>query len=608
LPGGGTAAASSAVMRPDGKRQLRRAVYSACPVLKDGKPCPATWTLKARTITDDPDSKMLSYRDVVLQVRGVPVLYLPFFAHPEPDSKRRSGLLMPDFGTNSALGGFYAQPIYWAISPSQDMTLTPRYMAKVNPLVGLQYRKAFWSGDLVFKGTGTNEYDFTDDGKKFGKKQLRGDIFGAGNFRIDDYWRWNFNVAHVSDDLYLRRYRINDESGTRPPYSSDSTRLFSQLALTGQGDSTFANLALITAQGLRAGDSEANLPRILPRGEWNATLRDPIMDGQLRLQASTVNLIGANNLDTYRTSVGGEWALERIAGPGIVVNPFAMAREDVYRVTDFGTPGTRTFGRAVGIVGIEARYPFMRAGRNLSLIIEPIVSAASSAGKNDSRIPNEDSQAFELDDSNLFRPNVTPNYDLWETGQRLSVGMRATAITDLGRASAMFGRRWKSNDDAVFKPSTNLESKTSDYVGSADIDLSHLNGSVRFRLDDQTLEPIRIDASLGANIWRVSGNVRYFDVNQGLRGSDPSREVSIGLGFKLTDHLSVGYGTRRDLDSDINLSNVSRITYRDDCTFVEFAYTREETFDRALGPRGGFEIRIGLSTLGMTGLASNGAN
>jgi LPS-assembly protein len=243
----------------------------------------------------------------------------------------------------------------------------------------------------------------------------------------------------------------------------------------------------------------------------------------------------------------------------------------------------------------------MRPGRNLSLIVEPIVSVASSAGRNDSRIPNEDSQAFELDDSNLFRPNVTPNYDIWETGQRISVGMRATAVTDKGRASAMFGRRWKSRDDAEFKPATNLENKSSDYVGAAELELSHLNGSVRFRLDDQTLEPIRIDANVGASIWRFAGNVRYFNVNQGLRGTDPSKEISIGTSFKLTDHLSIGYGTRRDLDLDINLSRVGRITYRDDCTFVEFAYTRDETFDRALGPREGFEIRIGLSTLGVIG-------
>ncbi len=601
LPGGGTAAAASAVMRPDGKRQMRRAVYSACPVLKNGKPCPATWTLKARTITDDPDHKMLTYRDVVLQIHGVPVFYLPFFAHPEPDSDRRSGLLMPDFGANSTFGGFYSQPIYWAISPSQDLTVTPRYMAKVNPLLGLKYRKAFWSGEMAFAGTGTDEMDFDDNGTKFGKKELRGDIFGAGNFRIDDYWRWNFNIAHVSDDLYLRRYRVDDESGLRAPYSSDSTRLFSQLALTGQGDSTYTNLALITAQGLRAGDSEANLPKILPRGEWNATLRDPIFDGQLRLQASTVNLIGANSLDSGRISAGGEWALERITGAGLVINPFAVARQDVYRVTDYPTPGEQTFGRAVGLVGVEARYPFMRAGRSLSMIVEPIVSVAASAGKNDSRIPNEDSQAFELDDSDLFRPVATPNYDLWESGERVTVGMRATALTDVGRASAMFGRRWKSKDDPAFKPTTNLENKSSDYVGAAELDMRHVNGSVRFRLDEQTLDLIRLDASASGNIWRFSGDVRYFNVNQGLRGTDPSKEISIGLGYKLTDHLSIGYGTRRDLDLDINLSRVGRITYRDDCTFVEFAYTRDETFDRVLGPREGFEIRIGLSTLGMIG-------
>ena len=603
LPGGGTAAAASAYLRPDGKRQLNRAVYSACPVVDaEGKPCPATWTLKARTITDNPDNKMLSYRDVILQVRGVPVFYLPFFAHPEPNSERRSGLLMPDFGRSSAQGVFYAQPIYWAISPSQDLTVTPRYMSNVNPLLGFSYRKAFWSGDVQFNGSITQEAEFNDDGQKFGYAKTRYDIFGAGNFRVDDYWRWGFNLAQTSDDLFLRRYSIRDESGVRAPFSSDSTRLFSQLFVTGQGDNTFANLAFISAQGLRAGDSEANLPKILPRAEWNATLRDPLLDGQLRLQASTANLTGAQGVDSARISFEGEWSIERAIGPGIVINPYAQGREDVYRVVDYNTPGEQKFSRAVGLIGLEVRYPFLRPGKNLTLIVEPIVAGTAAAGENDPRIPNEDSQAFELDETNLFRPNVTPNYDLWEPGERISVGARATALTPIGSANVTFGRRWKNDDDPNFAATTNLDRRNSDYVASLGVELpGFLAGSARVRLDDQSLSVVRLDAGVSASLWRLSADVRYFNVNQGLRGNDPSKELSTGVNLRLTDHVSVGYGLRRDLDSDINLSQVARITYQDDCTFVELAYSHEETFDRFLGPREGFQIRIGLSTLGVIG-------
>ncbi len=61
------------------------------------------------------------------------------------------------------------------------------------------------------------------------------------------------------------------------------------------------------------------------------------------------------------------------------------------------------------------------------------------------------------------------------------------------------------------------------------------------------------------------------------------------------------YELRRDLDSDINISQDVRAIYRDDCTFLELSYSRSETFDRTLGPNEGFQIRVGLTSLGVFG-------
>jgi LPS-assembly protein len=603
LPGNGTAAASSAVLRPDGVRQLNRAIYTACPVCATDGNSGTTWTLKARTITDNPNSKMMSYRDVVLQIHGVPVFYLPYLTHPDPSEQRKSGLLMPDAGSNSAFGGYYAQPIYWAISPYQDLTVTPRFMTKVSPLGLYKYRKNFYSGSLQFDGSVTNEQDFDSRGNTFGERKLRESLFGAGAFQINDYWRWGFNVAQVSDDLYLKRYQINDDPELRAPYTTDLARLFSQLFVTGQGPNTYSNVALITAQGLREGDTDANLPKILPKGEVNWTTRDPLVGGQARLQASTVNLVGVGGVDSARASAGGEWALERAIGPGLVVNPYLQARTDYYWINNFNGIENQSFARSVGLAGVELRYPLISATKSASFIVEPIVAATyATPARNQNRIPNEDSQAFELDETNLFRPNVTPNYDLWEPGARVAVGVRASAITNLGTASATFGQRFKEEDDTAFSSTSNIAKQRSDYVASVSADLGpHFGGDVRLRLDNASLDVVRLDAGLRASLWKVSAYTRYFDVNQGLRGSDPSQELATGLNVQLSKSWSMTYGLRRDLDSDINLSQDASVTYRNDCLFLQVMYTQNETVDRVLGPREGIQFRLGLSTLGVFG-------
>jgi LPS-assembly protein len=288
----------------------------------------------------------------------------------------------------------------------------------------------------------------------------------------------------------------------------------------------------------------------------------------------------------------------------MMFSPFAEARSDLYRVMNYTASGEQYVTRNVGLAGAEMRWPFMRPGDHVNWLVEPIAMAAlGSYGGNDKRIPNEDSQSLEIDDSNVFRPAGVGNYDLWEGGPRASLGVRATAMTDMGTATATIGRRWQENADPTFSPITNLGDESSDWVASMSADLGpQFGGALRLRLDDKTLSVNRFDASVHGKIDRLSGVVRYFKVDPSLTTTGtPTQEVAGTVGLKLTNAWDVSYGLRRDLSSDINLSQNAHLTYRDNCMFLEFVYTRTETQDRSLGPSEGFQIRVGLSTLGVFG-------
>lgn len=607
LAGGGTTVAAAAVRPSEGRNELRRFVYTACPICKiegTDKTKGPTWTLRARSAVQNQNSQMISYRDVVFQFGAVPVIYLPYFAHPDPSSGPRSGLLPPDVGSSRRLGGYYQQPYHWQISPFQDLTVAPQFNSKVNPLVGLAYRKRFYSGDLRLDGSAAYDQDFDGNGEKFGNENLRGHIFGSGLFKIDDFWSWGFGLERAADDLYLRRYDIDRDSRARGPYIGDLTRLISQAYTTGQNEDTYSSLALISFQGLRAVD-EASTPLILPVGEFEHVMRDPVFEGQLRLQASTASLYRPDaGVDSSRITGGFEWRRDDIVGPGLVVSPFASVRGDFYRIGNAPSAQDETFGRGLGLAGVEVSWPFLRSTERLDLMVEPVAMAAlGTKGGNDARIVNEDSLAFELDDSNLFRANAAPNFDLWEDGARASVGVRATARTrDNKSASVLVGRRWREDAEPLFNRITNLDDETSDWVTTASVDLGpHLSGDVRARLSDADLSLVRLDAALRASVWRISTDARYFEVDKSLRPDDPSREIRSSVGLRVTDRWSVSYGLQRDLDSDITLSQNVHLTYRDDCTFIDLAYVRSETFDRVLGPNEGFQIRIGLSSLGVFG-------
>ena len=603
IPGGGTVAATSAVRRADGVNELNNVVYTACPVCKDGSP--PSWTLRARRASQNPNNDTISYRDVTLQVKGIPVLWLPYFQHPDPSSDRKSGLLLPNIGQNRRVGTFYEQPYYWAISPYSELTVAPRFMSNVNPLLGARYKKRFWSGQIQAEGSVTQEKDFDNEGNTFGEQTTRSHIFASGNFRINDYWKWGFGAARTSDDLYLRRYDISEAGGQTGLFLNDLTRLFSHVDLTGQDGRSYANLSFIAAQGLRATDSEATLPLVLPVGEYHRVFRDPWLDGQLHFTASTADLVRTSGgVNSARVSSDLKWNLTHVLGPGVLFSPFAEARADFYRIENFTAPDEQdSITRGLGIAGAQLSWPLLSLGEHVNWLVEPVAMAAlGSSGGNDPRIPNEDDLSFELDDSNLFRPDGAPNYDLWEGGPRASLGIRATAMTDKAKATAMFGRRWRNDEESAFSPVTNLADKSSDWIAAFSGDLGPgFGAAIRMRLDDDSLELRRLDASVRTKIGRVSAVGRYFNVDTALAGGDPSEELAGTLGVDVTRRWNLSYGLRRDLDSDINLSQNTRLTYRDDCMFLEFVYSRTETQDRSLGPSEGFQIRFGLSTLGVFG-------
>jgi LPS-assembly protein len=403
----------------------------------------------------------------------------------------------------------------------------------------------------------------------------------------------------------LRRYDLPGAGQTRGPFVGDTLRLLSQAYAIGQDANTYANVSLISYQGLRETDNTQTLPLILPFAEVEHVIREPLLDGQLRLQASTASLIREEGgVDSARASVGADWRRDDVLPAGLVMGAFAQVRADAYRITD-ATPGkTDDLTRTVGLAGVELRYPMVRRDAGLTTILEPIAMVAiGSDGGNDARIVNEDSQAFELDESNLFRPNAAPNFDLWEPGPRASAGVRATVRGDNGHsASVAIGRRWRQDAEPLFGVATNLNGTESDFVGAVSADLGPGFGAkVRFRLDDQNYSLTRIDASVRAAVGALSGSVRYFNIDDTLRPGDPSEEVRADASWQFNKNWSVGFGLQRDLDSDITLSQNVRLLYEDDCTFLEFSYARSETSDRRLGPNEGFQIRIGLSTLGVFG-------
>ncbi len=602
----GIATASAAIREDANRNTLEQVIYTGCPLCEETESSP-TWSIRSRRAVQNQETQMISYQDAVLEIKGVPVIYIPYFSHPDPTSERRSGLLPPDIGISSKRGVYAEVPYYFALSEHSELTLTPQINAKVNPLMRVDYRKRFFSGFVDFESSFTNEQDFDGDGETFGEETWRSHVYGTGAFQINDDWLWGFGVERQTDDLYDQRYDIDGEDDPRGLYTSQPRQLLSQLYATGQDPNYYVETGLLAVQGLRAGDIEAQIPEVTPL-IYAERIFDLKRNGQVSASVSGVGLfrdeaqlLPTQDLtqDAARATGSVDWGNQYIFGPGVVVEPFGLVRADYYSLDDGQGGGATNISRTLGLGGVTASWPLVRHGENVDIVVEPIAMAAyGTEDANDPRIPNEDAILFEADESNIFRPQAIGHYDLWEGGARTALGVNASATFNNGvEISGVVGRRWRSEPDPSFSDLSNLSEEESDYVAGAKLDLGQsFSTGARVRFNDE-FDFERIDANMTADVWRVRANARYFRIADNPSGVEDEGILWTGQ-FEVTDRWSAIIRQQRNLTEakDIRLS--AGIAYQDDCSWFALTYERYGATDRTLGPSDSIKFEFVLTGLG----------
>ncbi|WP_354070388.1 LPS-assembly protein LptD [Caulobacter sp. 1776] len=651
-------ASATAVRRNANIQELNKAIYTPCEVCAE-HPKP-TWSVSADRIVQDKKRQLIYYKNAVIHLWGAPILYMPLFWHPDPQAKRSSGFLAPKIDFSKGRGISYNQPYLYVISPSSDVILTPQINSQVNPFLNVNYRKRFYSGMLEARGGFTYDKEFDIHGDRFGENTLRSYILAHGKFDIDQHWKWGFSAERVSDALLFDKYKVNDVYQQRGLFTSDDHRLVSQLYTTRQDARSWLSVSAVSVQGLRvvginsatnsanAFENSGAFPLIGPLVEARWEPNAPVLGGRLRLQGSGVMLNrsesqygeapyflgaykGQNGVDSSRASVKADWRASTIVGNGLKISPFAQARGDAYSIKTYVTPAAaalgddakETYTRTLGVGGVDFSLPFYKPLTNGgSIVLEPLAQVA--VGSDSSRVPvvvarngttsylyNEDSATLEFDETNLFQANKSPGFDLYEGGQRVNVGGRATYSLPDGRGgSILVGRSFRTKFDPLLPARTGLQSKSSDWIVAATVTPVHgINAFVRTRLDAQTQEIHRIETGLDAYTKRASGSVRYLKDELDSNGSR-QESFEVRGEVKLTKRFSLTTFGQRDMVYDVWRRRDVGVAYQDDCIRIDVIYQQEDRYASTasglrLQPDRTIVFRLTLATLGDTGYSSN---
>ena len=115
------------------KYRITRGSFTTCV-----QPTPR-WEIISGTATLRLDHYVMM-RNAVIEVKDVPVFYLPLMYYPIQEDDRATGFLLPAYGSSNAMGSSISNAFFWAINRSHDATFFHDWMMSRGSGLGAEYR------------------------------------------------------------------------------------------------------------------------------------------------------------------------------------------------------------------------------------------------------------------------------------------------------------------------------------------------------------------------------------------------------------------------------------------------------------------------------------
>src|SRR6056297_935485 len=239
---------------------LNKAVYSSCEVCEEN-PTPL-WRIRARRVIHDEESRIIHYENAYFDVFGVPVLWTPYFSHPDPTVDRATGFLTPSVSSSGENYGYGLKtPFYWVIDEQTDATITPFFTTNDGIIGEVEVRRAFLTGNAVFRGS-LGQSDFT------GSNEVHGHVDTDGRFALGRGFDWGWDVKFASDDGYLRYFDFSNED-----------RLTSSIFLERYERRGFLDVSAVRFQSFRRNEPAGQIPVVLPDFRARRDFTDTLTGG-----------------------------------------------------------------------------------------------------------------------------------------------------------------------------------------------------------------------------------------------------------------------------------------------------------------------------------------
>ncbi len=565
-----------------GITKYKRASYTTC---ADGA---NHWRLMGDTVTLDQNEGEGVAHNAQLRIKGVPILYTPYITFPI-DDRRKTGFLIPSFGTSDNSGFELRTPFYLNLAPNYDATITPRYLDDRGTqfITEFRYLRPGQEGKIGFEYLRND--DITDDN--------RSRVTFRDETRFGRHLTTNIDYDRVSDKDYL-----ND--------LGDSLSLASVTHLRRSGQALYTTswwqlgVQVDDYQTVDKTIAQSDRPyQRLPRTTFRmASPRRPLgiesqlasefvrFDADEQVTADRVDLWPDVSLPIRRA------AFETIPRLGVRYTAYKLDDQP----TDESEKPTRTtpFFSLDNILYLERDFSIGRAKYTQTL--EPRLFYLWVKGKNQDNIPLFDSSEPAFRYRELFEVNRFNGADRMGDANQVALAVTSRLIdpnSGAEKLTASIGQLFYfQNRNVTLENTEPLTDDESDIAGEMDLALSRSwNGKADFIWDTRDSVIDRANARIQFTPgFRKIANLSYRYIN------NEQNQIDASLLWPLTPAWHVVGRFYFDLRDNQKLETLAGFEYDSCCWGIRFL-TRDYIDDESQ------ENRIFLAQLVLKGLGSFGS-
>ena len=559
----------------DGITTINKGVFTSC---KKNDTCPP-WSIQADKVSYDKNKKQILYKNALVKIYDVPVLYFPKFFHPGPTVKRQSGFLVPHITNSNILGSSIQVPYFYAPSNNKDFTFKPTLFSKNVLMFQNEFRQQ-----------NQNSYFITDlnivDGyksKKSNEENTLTHLFAKYNTNLDlknfNESSINISIQKANNDTYLKIFDSNIVNTDLKPDNFDT--LTSDIDLNLENEKYALNAGFTAYENLSKQNSD-RYQFVLPYFDFSRNFFDDNNFASFDFLSQGDNILkDTNNLRSRMINNLNVQSYDYFSKNGFKNNLNYYLKNTISAGKNNIEYDSSPHIKFMSLFELVSSFPLINLSENYIDYLNPKFSFRI----NPSDMKSYSDENRQINNDNIFNIDRLGLIDTLESGQNLTLGIdyKKEKIDNINKyfefklATVL---RTQSNEN--IPSNSTLDNENSNFFGKITNNLNNnINLNYEFSIDNN-LNEIQYN-SFGTTITKNNfvTTFNYIEENGPIGGSNILENVTT---FNFDKQNFFTFKTRENREIDLTEYYDLIYEYRNDCLVAGVKYNKTYYQDRDLEP------------------------